>query len=137
MRRGRAGVLVGVARRPRSSDDGKERSITRLTWLMNLDSQGLVPAFLVQSALLTSASYPRLKLLALEKWMRGKKEADLSETVAKLRERLGRKDEEHRRKEEELRENFETLKERYDELEDANEHLTQRLKELLAKVKED
>ena len=39
--------------------------------------------------------------------------------------------------EEELRGNFETLKERCDELEDANEHLARRLKELLAKVKED
>ena len=53
-----------------------------------MDFQGLVPVYLVQSGLLTSASYPRLKLVELGKRTRDKKEADLTETVAKLRDEL-------------------------------------------------
>ena len=86
--------LVGVARRPRSSGDREGRSITRLTWLMNMDFQGLVPVVAVQSALLTSAAYPQIKLLELEKWTHGKKEADLADTLAKTREMLRGKDDE-------------------------------------------
>ncbi len=94
--------LIGVARGPRSSDDGERRSITRLTWLMNMDFQGLVPAFVVQSAILTTSSYPRLKLLELEKWTRGKKEADFAATVAKLRDELRKRDAELARGEKEV-----------------------------------
>ena len=97
--------LVGVPRRPKdgnSSGGGGAVKTTRLTWLMNIDFGGLVPTVAVQSALLTTAAYPRIKLLELEDETRGKKEADLADTVAKLRDQLERKDEELEKKEEEL-----------------------------------
>ena len=42
--------------------------------MMNVDFAGLVPTLGVQSALLTTAAYPRFKLLELEKHTQEKKE---------------------------------------------------------------
>ena len=96
--------MVGVPCRPEAAAAAAAGGInaTRLTWLMNLDFKGLVPVLVVKSALMTSACYPRLNLLDLEKKSLEKKKAGHAETVTKLRKRLGREDEELREKGDEI-----------------------------------
>lgn len=98
--------LVGMPRGPKNDSSGGggggAGATTRLTWLMNVNFGGLVPTAAVQSALLTSAAYPRIKLLEMRKDTSDKREADLADTVAKLRDQLERKEEELEKKEEEM-----------------------------------
>ncbi len=88
--------LVGVPRGPKNDSSGGggggAGATTRLTWLMNVDFRGLVPTASVQSALSTTAAYPQIKLLEMRKKTSDKREADLADTVAKLRGKLREKE---------------------------------------------
>ena len=80
--------MVGVPCRPMEEADGGgggargAKTTTRLTWLMNIDFQGLVPTVVLQTSLLTSACYPRLMVIEMEKAACDKKEADHADTVS-------------------------------------------------------
>ena len=102
---------------------------------MNMDFQGLVPTVAVQSALLTSAAFPRLTLTKLEKETRGKEETRLKDTVSKLRKRLQSQEDDLRGKDGELRGKDEMLDDFAQRLQQRDREIERLQKELRCKVK--